>query len=340
MSDLSKVNVAQGVTLIESGRTYQSVATLLGVSKSVVYRAIKSHQETGAYKRRRGQGRKPATNAQDNRFMAITALRKQTYTTEKVNCELRRSRGVRVCTKSVKKTLADQGIKSFRALRAPPLTVQHKRQRREYAQNYRNWTAENWDKVLFTDECRFCLKPDDRRVKVLRRKNERNSQCNIFGTVQFGGGSTMVWGGVTLGGRTILHVVEGRALTSQMYVAEVQEPIVIPFIPFIGDEFKLMHDNSRPHTANRVRELRQDNNVDVLQHPPWSPDMNAMEHVWDYLKEEIKNTEVRPETLRDLKKAVLEEWDRMSQDFVDTLIQSMPKRVTTLTRPAGGNTRY
>lgn len=340
MCDLSEVDVARAVALIGAGRSYQRVATVLRVSKSVIHRAVKRHRETGTYKRRSGQGRKCATNAQDNRFMTMTALRNRTFTFKNVRDELQRSRGVRVCTRTVSRRLADNGIRSYRALRAPLLTPAHKEQRRQYAENHRNWTEEDWGKVLFTDECRFCLKPDDRRVKVLRRRKERNAQCNVVGTVQYGGGSIMVWGGVTLGGRTVLHIVEGGALTSQRYVAEILEPIVLPFIPFIGNGFKLMHDNARPHTANRVREFLQDRNVDVLPHPARSPDMNPIEHVWDYLKRMIRDREVRPATLRDLRTSVGEEWDRMPQDYVNNLIRGMPRRVMALARAQGGNTHY
>ena len=48
--------------------------------------------------------------------------------------------------------------------------------------------------VLFTDECRFALKSDDKRVKVLGKPNERYAQCIMVGMVQHDGGSIMVWG--------------------------------------------------------------------------------------------------------------------------------------------------
>jgi histone-lysine N-methyltransferase SETMAR len=35
----------------------------------------------------------------------------------------------------------------------------------------------------------------------------------------------------------------------------------------------LLHDNSRPHTANRKRELLRRYNWEVLDHPPYSPDL-------------------------------------------------------------------
>lgn len=340
MSDLTEVEVAKAVTLIDGGRTYQHVANVLNVSKSVVHRVVRRHRETGSYKRRRGQGPKFATSSRDNRFMVLTSLRNRTFTHVKVRNELQRSRGVNVSTRTVRRRLADTGIRSYRALRAPKLTPAHREKRREYARKYGQWTEEQWSNVLFTDECRFCLEPDDRRVKVLRRPKERDFQCNIIETVQFGGGSIMVWAGITLGGRTVLHVVEGGTLTAAKYVRDILEPIVVPFIPFIGERFVLMHDNARPHTANCVREYLEEEDIDVLSHPPRSPDMNPIEHVWDHLKRQLREKSDKPTTLAALKRLVVEEWDKMSQDIVDNLIRGMPRRLEALARVRGGNTRY
>jgi histone-lysine N-methyltransferase SETMAR len=35
----------------------------------------------------------------------------------------------------------------------------------------------------------------------------------------------------------------------------------------------LLHDNARPHTANRTREFLQRYNWEILDHPPYSPDL-------------------------------------------------------------------
>lgn len=51
----------------------------------------------------------------------------------------------------------------------------------------------------------------------------------------------------------------------------------------------------------------------VLPHPARSPDMNPIEHVWDYLKIIIQDREVWPAILRDLKTGGDEEWDKMPQ---------------------------
>ncbi|GFT66206.1 histone-lysine N-methyltransferase SETMAR [Trichonephila clavipes] len=42
--------------------------------------------------------------------------------------------------------------------------------------------------------------------------------------------------------------------------------------PLIRNTFLLHHDNARPHVARCVLDVSQQNNVEILPHPPYSPD--------------------------------------------------------------------
>ena len=48
-----------------------------------------------------------------------------------------------------------------------------------------------------------------------------------------------------------------------------------------------MDDNARSHIYKNV-ELWKDENVPLIDHPPYSPDINAIQFVWKYLKDYIK----------------------------------------------------
>lgn len=340
MPDLSVAQVSKAVTLIENGYTYKEVAQTLRVSKSVVFRNVKRYRETGEYTRRTGQGRKRITTDRDDRFIVSSVLRNRTSTSSEVRNKLQEVRQVTVSTKTVRRRLKAAGIGAYLPAKGPILTTVHRVARSSFARSHLNWDDDAWGKVLFTDESRFCLKPDDRRIKVWRRPGERYAECNIVGREPYGGGSVMVWGGICLGARTELHIVENGSLTAARYVTDILEQIVIPFAPYIEDNFLLMHDNARPHTAAVVSEYLNEVEIQVLGWPARSPDLNPIEHVWDKLGRQIKQRNPAPANLRDLRTALVEEWDSIPQSFIDNLINGMPRRMQAVLTARGGNTKY
>lgn len=287
MPDLNATQVARAVTLIETGHTYQLVAQTLGVSKSVVHRVVKRYRQTGQYTRLAGQGRKRKTVARDDRFIVTSVLRNRTLTSSEVRTRLQEVRGIAISTKTVRRRLKSSGINSHLPARGPLFATRHRVARVNFARNHYHWNDDAWSQVLFTDESRFCLKPDDGRIKVWRRPGEGYAQCNIIGKEAYGGGSVMVWGGICMGARTELRVIENGSLTAARYITEVLEELVMPFAPFIGDGFVFMHDNARPHTAAIVSEYLRTVEINVMGWPARSPDLNPIEHVWDKLGRQI-----------------------------------------------------
>lgn len=112
------------------------------------------------------------------------------------------------------------------------------------------------------------------------------------------------------------------------------------FAPFIGENFIFMHDNARPHTARIVSSYLNEVGITQMNWPAQSHDMNPIEHLWDYLGRRVRQRNPAPNDIKELKLALLEEWDNLPQEHIDNVIQSMGNRIQTLIRARGGNTRY
>ena len=97
--------------------------------------------------------------------------------------------------------------------------------------------------------------------------------------------------------------------------------LVIPFVQFTGNNFMLMQDNARPHTARIVTQYLNDVEVRKMDWPSRCPDLNPIEHVWD---------------LEQSKEAPTEEWDQIDQNQIRQLIQGMPRRMEAAIRARGG----
>ncbi|GFU65157.1 transposable element Tcb1 transposase [Trichonephila clavipes] len=105
---------------------------------------------------------------------------------------------------------------------------------------------------MYTDESRFALEPDDKRIRILRKQGTRNQPQNITERHAFQGGSIMVWAGISLGYRTNLHIFKRGSAIAVRYRDEVLEPIVRLYAEAVGPTFVLMDDNARPHGADIV----------------------------------------------------------------------------------------
>ncbi|GFY18026.1 transposable element Tcb2 transposase [Trichonephila clavipes] len=68
--------------------------------------------------------------------------------------------------------------------------------------------------------------------------------------------------------------------------------------------------------------------------------MNPIQHVWDALGRRVTGHQPPPQTLQELERALLEEWDRIPHLVINSLIDSMPQRCSTLLAVRGNNTPY
>ena len=67
---------------------------------------------------------------------------------------------------------------------------------------------------MFSDESRFLLTGTDGRVRVWWHRGERNLPPNLLQTVAYGGGSLMVWGGISLNNKTDLIFIRENVTRS------------------------------------------------------------------------------------------------------------------------------
>ncbi|GFU50964.1 transposable element Tcb1 transposase [Trichonephila clavipes] len=60
-----------------------------------------------------------------------------------------------------------------------PLSVHLRGARLKWCREHGNWTLSDWGNVMFTDESRFALEPDDKRIRIWRKQGTRNQPQNI-----------------------------------------------------------------------------------------------------------------------------------------------------------------
>ncbi|GFV32850.1 transposable element Tcb2 transposase [Trichonephila clavipes] len=243
--------------------------------------------ETRSAGRRPRQGRRQATTPNEDRYLVLTAQRHRNMNATLLQQHLRSATGTTVSTQTVRNRLHGVGLYACRPM------------------------------------SRFSVHPDNRRIFIRRDRGSRNYPAFVHESVRFGGGGVLVYGGISIDGRTDLYIFRDGPLTARRYRDEILRPIVVPYAAAIGDDFILMDDNSRPHRANLVEDFLFEEGIVRMEWPACSPDMNPIEHVWDALGRRVAGRQPPPQTPQELERALLEEWDRIPQLVFNSLIDSM-----------------
>ena len=249
--------------------------------------------------------------------------------------------GRRVCPRTVRNRLREFDLRPRRPYVGPNLTPRRRQRRMQWLRAHapNRFRLADWRRVMFSDESRFSLQRSDRRQRVYRRLGERYSNACVREVDRNGGrgGSVMVWGGISHGVKTPLVVIQGN-ITAVRYRDQVLMPHVLPLVN--AHNLTFQHDNARPHVARVCRDFLNQNNVQVLDWFPYSPDLNPIEHLWDALDRRVRKRVNVPNNVAQLQLALIQEWNNIPQRTIDNLVGSMVGRVRAATAARGGHTRY
>ena len=182
---------AAAVTLWKEGHSYREIASKLGggATLSGVMRLCKKFDVTGSLKDRSRTGRKRISTDRDNRNLVRLALSNGRLSSSK----LAQQWTVRAHKMTV--------IRARTPRKKPLLNVAQRRKRLVWAKEHREWTEEQWKKVLWSDESKINY---DGIQFVWWRSGEANKVQCLLPTVKRGE-SVMVWGCMCYNGTGRLH---------------------------------------------------------------------------------------------------------------------------------------
>ena len=338
MTYTSPTKKARIVLLRSEGVSEKEVAERYSVDRSTVNRIFKKYKDSKDFyhiKEKSGRPRKFTTH--DVRI----ATRMLASTKAHNVSDLQRQHFPTLHPDTIRKRLTKSGLKAYVRRTKPFSSDAHKKRRLEWAQSHAHWTAEDWKSVIFSDESKFNLFGSDGRRWCWRKPGEEFDERYVRKEVKHGGGNVMVWGCVTAMGMGRIVKIDGN-MDGPLYT-EILNDDVLGTLKDLGIKKKdiyFQQDNDPKHTSGVAREWFKKNKLDVLDWAPSSPDMNIIEHVWEYLDKRVRTRSPLPTNRDQMWTALQEEWASIDEDYIEKLYESMPDRVAALLKAKGSWTKY
>jgi hypothetical protein len=255
---------------------------------------------------------------------------------------------------TVGRRLHEHGTDAYRKTPKPLLTKKQKAARLQWARKHANWTVEQWRRVVWSDESMFMRIPKAPRKFVWIRKEARNLLKKraipdklVAPKLRGGGGKINVWGCFYAGGVGYLKEVIGN-----MDAAQYHQILVHHALPFINQHAQaepttiawiFQQDNCSTHTAKRnveylERKARESKaKWTVIEWPSNSPDLNPIENIWAYLKEQLRHYKVKPSSTIELLARVRVEWENLDPELLEKYANSLPSRIAAVIESKGGS---
>ena len=98
-------------------------------------------------------------------------------------------------------------------------------------------------------------------------------------------------------------------------------------------------DGALPHRAQSTKARFEADQIQLLDWPPNSPDLNPIEALGKLMNERIAHRRQRPRAEEEMQQAIQEEWDKINEEDLYRLIASIRQLVRDVTKAEGGITK-
>jgi hypothetical protein len=276
-------------------------------------------------------GRKKILSPQDVTFAVTQLSSNKTNTVEKLTKVLNERNGTKISRQSLSRELHNAGMRAKMKKKKPAISPKNRKERLAFAKSHKDWTVEDWKRVVFSDESKINRFGSDGLKWTWIRDNEPLQPRSVIPTVKGGGGSLMIWGCITADGVGYLTEIEG-IMDQHLYLEILQGELV--------DTIEYYDIMILSTSLKSVMNFIKDQDYSLLEWPAQSPDLNPIENCWSYLKSRLYAYDKPANGLHELWERVEVEWEAISKEYITKLYESMPDRMRACIKANGYWTKY
>src|SRR5579859_2907172 len=353
---LSDVDVGKILGLAKASMPQRAIANLMKCGKTAVQNILGTYLFETFQGRNLRHNHPRKTTQHEDRYIERALMQNSFLPLADITNKI----GLDISERTVRRRRSEAGLGSYIAAEKPGLTAENIYKRLEWAKKYKDWTTEDWKKVIWSDESSAWIGVNPRRQWVIRPPGERLNRKYVKRTFKSAMVKVMVWGCFTGDRLGPLIVCDEGGIGADEYedilydglFSLIDDILQSPESDTIcvADEntFLFMQDNAPCHKAHCILEFLKENHVPVMKWPPQSPDLNPIENLWTEFKDRFhkrftalfdhpsKSLEARYRYGEVLQKV----WYNQGMEMVDALVRSMPKRCQLVIEAEGGWVKY
>ncbi|CEG84809.1 hypothetical protein RMATCC62417_18562 [Rhizopus microsporus] len=310
------------ISALRSNKTYNAIKEF-GVSKGTISKIAAEIQHYSENKARRPL----SLSTQEARLM----LRKFStggFRNAEEAAKSLRSLGTQISAQTVRNLLSAANFKAVHKRPVLPLTAARKKARLQ--------------RVVFSDETKVNRLGSDGKQWTWIQKGRPLQDHNVNHVDKYGGGSIFLWSCFTAKGPGCITEILGD-IDSKLYCQILSEDLMATLGDYHLDaaDIVFQQDNDPKHHSKLATKWFQENNVKLLEWPAYSPDLDPIENLWDFLKVRLCAYETEPKSMHELFERVRQIWyEEVTPELCDKLICSMSDRLRKVAKANGGQIDY